>query len=154
MIEEVPKQVEEIAKNLNKNQARNKGSSTIQKMQPGSWEALDKRKVTSENELEIEGHKINLVNIERELWPGINKADLIQYYISVADYILPQLKDRPLGLNICLNSAAAGGFFIRGMEGRAPKWAKIFTTDRRHKMKGKSERLNGWFAMTKQPLFI
>src|SRR5665213_2426211 len=110
-------------------------------IEPGSWEALDKRKITSENELEIEGHKIKLVNIERELWPGVNKADLIQYYISIADYILPALKDRPLGLNICLQKTASGCFFVRGMEGRAPDWAEIFITDRKHKMKGKSDKI-------------
>ena len=43
----------------------------------GSWETLDKRKVTSENELVIEGHKINLINIERELWPGVTRQRLL-----------------------------------------------------------------------------
>ncbi len=107
----------------------------------GSWESVDKRKITSENVLEIEDRKINLVNIERELWPGVTKANLIQYYVSVADYLLPHIKDRPLGLNICLQSPARGGFFIRGMEGKAPKWADLFTTERKHKKKGKSDNI-------------
>ena len=137
VIEELPGPVDEAGKS-----ERGKAEAYDDaKNEQGSWETLDKRKVTSENELVIEGRKINLINIERELWPGVNKAKVIEYYISMADFILPQLKDRPLGLNICMNSAAAGGFFIRGMEGRAPGWAKTFTTERRHKIRGRSQNI-------------
>ncbi len=137
VIEEVAKKVrleDNIRGMLNEKQEH-------QPTETGSWEILDKRTITSENELEVDGHTIDLINIERELWPGITKADLIRYYISLADYILPHLKDRPLGLNICMGSAAKGGFFIRGMEGKAPKWADIFTTERKHKAKGKSDTI-------------
>ena len=94
-----------------------------------------------------------MINIERELWPGITKAELIEYYISIADYILPHLKDRPLGLNICLNAVAQGGFFIRGMEGRAPSWATIFKTDRKHKAKGKSDTIE-WLVCDNKVILV
>ncbi len=141
VVEELPKPVstEKPAKLNAQNKPLSKAKND--QIETGSWELLEQRKITSENELIIDGHKINLINIERELWPGITKAELIEYYISIADYILPHLKDRPLGLNICLNTAAQGGFFIRGMEGRAPSWATIFTTDRKHKAKGKSDTI-------------
>ena len=134
VIEELPGRVDDAGKS---EQAKAEAYDDA-KNEQGSWETLDKRKVTSENELVIEGHKINLINIEEGFSPGVNKAKVIEYYISMADFILPQLKDRPLGLNICMSSAAAGGFFIRGMEGRAPSWAKTFTTERRHKIRGRS----------------
>ncbi|MGN6265430.1 MAG: ATP-dependent DNA ligase, partial [Ginsengibacter sp.] len=144
VVEEVPKKVKN-ENYKNKVDTQNSESKEPQKdvnaEPPGSWETLKKRKITSENKLEIEGHQMNLINIERELWPGITKAELIEYYISIADYILPHLKDRPLGLNICLQSAANGGFFLRGMEGQAPSWATIFSTERKHKKKGKSNTI-------------
>ncbi len=149
VVEEVPKKepnieqriVNYLQKKPQPKQQEKPESKPASAAETGSWETLQKRQITSENELTVDDHTIELVNIERELWPGITKADLIHYYISIADYILPHLKDRPLGLNICLNSAAQGGFFIRGMEGRAPDWATIFTTDRKHKKKGKSDTI-------------
>ena len=147
VVEEIPKRIEEpkFKKEVTKQKAEpnksNKENAKQYDAEIGSWETLEKRKVTSENELIVEGHKLNLINIERELWPDITKADLIQYYISIADYILLYLRDRPLGLNICLGSPAKGGFFLRGMEGHAPSWAKVFTTERKHKKPGKSDNI-------------
>ena len=119
----------------------------------GSWETLDKREITSVNGLNIDGQTINLINIERELWPGITKADLIQYYISIIDYILPHLKDRPVGLNISLHSPAREGFFLRGMEGHAPEWAQVFVTERKHKKKGKSDNIE-WLVCNDRPTLL
>ncbi|MEP6595565.1 MAG: hypothetical protein ABJA71_06440 [Ginsengibacter sp.] len=139
--------------------ARNEAVESTSTPQPkeavyiGSCKSLKKRTVTSENELTVEGHKINLINIERELWPGITKADLIRYYLSIAEYILPQLRERPVGLNICLNSPAKGGFFLRGMQGHAPSWAQIFLTDRKHKKKGKSDKIE-WLVIKDKAMLL
>jgi len=146
VVQEVPKEIKNISDDNTTKPVTSKESpvpaaKSTKTEQEGSWEKLDKRKIVSENELKVEGETITLVNIERELWTGFTKAQLIQYYISVADYLLPHIKDRPLGLNICLNNAAQGGFFIRGMEGRSPSFATTFTTNRKHRAKGKSETI-------------
>ena len=52
-----------------------------------------------------------------------------------------------------MNSAAAGGFFIRGMEGRAPSWAKTFTTERRHKIRGRSQDIE-WLVCNNTAMFV
>ena len=106
----------------------------------GSWEMVLNRKIESKNKLDIQDRTIELVNIERHIWHDITKADLIQYYISIADYIIPHLRDRPLGLNVSLYDPDKD-FFLRGMENNAPKWATIFETDRKHKMPGKSAKI-------------
>ena len=41
----------------------------------------------------IEDKKLKLTNLDKELWPGISKLDLIEYFDSMAEYILPYLKD-------------------------------------------------------------
>ena len=106
----------------------------------GSWAIVLNRKIDSREKIEIEGKTIELVNIERHIWHDIPKASLIQYYISVADYILPHLRDRPVGINISLYNPVED-FFLRGMEGHSPEWATIFETDRKHKMAGKSAKI-------------
>jgi bifunctional non-homologous end joining protein LigD len=55
--------------------------------------------------LEVEGHKINLSNVGKTLWPGkgslkgFTKRDLLEYLVRAAPYLLAHLKDRPLTLS-------------------------------------------------------
>src|SRR5205823_1586508 len=105
------------------------------------WGDIKKRKIHSENEIEVEGKRIMLVNIEKELWPGTTKGDLIQYYISLAPHLLPHLKNRPLAINFNLEGPFKEGFFLRGLEGNYPKWANVFRTERKHKKQGKSNTI-------------
>jgi bifunctional non-homologous end joining protein LigD len=85
----------------------------------------------------IDGCTIELTNIEHQLWPGITKADLISYYNTVADYILPHIKNRPLSLHVKPYSPTAPGLYIKDMEGRQPECAAIFSTKRKHPAPGK-----------------
>jgi len=80
--------------------------------------------------------------VDREIWKGISKADLITYYHRVSEYILPYLKDRPLSLHVKPMNAVAPGFYIKDMEGHQPECAKIFTDERRHPVKGKRAKID------------
>jgi bifunctional non-homologous end joining protein LigD len=104
-----------------------------------NWPTLEKQKKTSASDFDIAGHTIELTNIERTIWEGVTKADLIQYYHSVAEYILPHLHDRPLSLHIKHIAATQPGLYIKDMEGREPPFAEIFSTERKHKKKGKRD---------------
>ena len=90
----------------------------------------------------MEGKKVILSNVEKELWKGITKADLVEYYHSVAEYILPYLKDRPESLHLKNINAQAPGFYIKDMEGNQPEWAKVFSTQRKHPKKGKRNTID------------
>jgi bifunctional non-homologous end joining protein LigD len=50
--------------------------------------------------VEIDGRRLILANLDQVLWPedGLTKGDLIDYYLDVADYLLPFLVNRPLSL--------------------------------------------------------
>ena len=47
---------------------------------------------------EIDGRKVKLSNLDKVLYPSkeITKAQVIQYYLGVSDYILPHIRDRAL----------------------------------------------------------
>jgi bifunctional non-homologous end joining protein LigD len=55
--------------------------------------------------IEVEGQKVSLSNLDRELWPGIGKIraltkrDLIIYLARISPWLLPHLRDRPLTLS-------------------------------------------------------
>lgn len=110
----------------------------IQIMKTDVWDAIKRKKITSREGLEMEGREIVLTNIEKELWKGVTKAHLIAYYNTVAPFLLPYLEDRPLALNISPDGPFKESVFIRGLKGHYPTWAKIFHTERKHKVAGKS----------------
>jgi bifunctional non-homologous end joining protein LigD len=122
--------------------AQRKMESNPSALPDEGWEAVEKKQITSKEEINVEGHTITLTNIEQELWKGITKAHLIAYYNSMAGYLLPYLEDRPLGLNISPNGPFKDSVFIRGLEGHYPSWARVFTTDRKHKKRGKSNTID------------
>ncbi len=108
-----------------------------------NWPVVkEKLQEGSKNTLEIEGQKIQINNIEREYWHGITKGDLLNYYISVSDYILPYLKDRPLSLHIKHEGVFKTGLYIKGMEGNAPEFAETYVTKRKHRAANRSQKID------------
>jgi bifunctional non-homologous end joining protein LigD len=104
-----------------------------------NWPALEAEPIRNQEEFEIESCSITLYNVDRELWKGITKADLIQYYNSVSKYIMPHLQNRALSLHTKPKGPNAPGLYIKDMEGREPECADIFTTPRKHKKAGKRD---------------
>jgi bifunctional non-homologous end joining protein LigD len=120
-------------KSANKRSTRGKVSTE------SNWNKIFEEKVKSEGAILVEGQNLQLTNIEKKLWKTVNKAQLITYYNSVADYILPYLKNRPLSLHVKNLSAQAPGFYIKDMEGFQPDFLDIHATKRKHKAKGKAD---------------
>ena len=71
--------------------------------------------------------EIVLSNVDKIYWPEeqITKGEMIAYYETMADYILPYLKDRPLSLKRQPNGIKDDGFFQKDAGGMAPSWMKI-----------------------------
>lgn len=65
-------------------------------------------------------------NLNKIYWPGegITKGDLINYYNSIAPYILPYLKNRPLSLKRNPNGINDEGFYHKDAGDIAPSWIK------------------------------
>ena len=54
---------------------------------------------------------VHLTHPDRELWPGITKADLAQYWRDVAAFALPDIAGRPLALVRCPDGIGGEHFF-------------------------------------------
>ena len=67
--------------------------------------------------LDIEGQKLSLSHLDKELWPAypgikaVTKRALIKYLVEVHVYLLPHLKDRPLSLSRFPNGIEGEHFF-------------------------------------------
>lgn len=79
-------------------------------------------------ELFINDHKVKLSKLEKIFWPqeAYTKSDLIQYYIKVAPYLLPILKDRPLSLTRYPDGINGKWFYQKNKPSHAPKWVSSF----------------------------
>ncbi|MEP6584754.1 MAG: DNA ligase D [Ginsengibacter sp.] len=70
--------------------------------------------------------KLKVTNFDKIYFPEdeVTKGDVINYYLSVADYILPYLKGRPESLLRNPNGIHKKGFFHKDAAGEAPKFVK------------------------------
>ncbi len=73
----------------------------------------------------VGGREVTLTNPRKVFWPeeGITKGDMIAYYRSVAPFILPHLRDRPLSLHRFPNGIQGKSFFQKDVDD-APDWVR------------------------------
>ena len=76
--------------------------------------------------VEVDGRKIGLSNLDKLMWKreDVTKADVIQYYSSVADSMIPLIKNRPLMLNR-FPHGVPGKSFVQKDWPNHPSWVKI-----------------------------
>jgi bifunctional non-homologous end joining protein LigD len=65
-------------------------------------------------------------NLDKVFWPeeGYTKGDLIEYYRSIAQWILPYLRDRPVVLTRYPDGIAGKSFFQKDAPAFVPDWVR------------------------------
>lgn len=73
---------------------------------------------------EVEGRKLKLSNLDKVIYPDISapKAEIIQYYLSVAPYILKYIKGRPLTLIRYPDGITRAKFYAKTKPEWTPEW--------------------------------
>ncbi|HEY3764380.1 MAG TPA: DNA ligase D [Gaiellales bacterium] len=68
--------------------------------------------------------ELKLSNLDKVFWPGegITKGDLIDYYRSVADIVVPQIEGRPFTMKRYPDGIAAKPFFQKNAPSHMPDW--------------------------------
>ena len=63
------------------------------------------------------------------LWPadGITKRDMIEYYVRMAPYMLPYLRDRPLSMQVFPDGIDGKSFWRKDKPTHAPAWIESWT---------------------------
>ena len=77
---------------------------------------------------EVEGRKLKLSNLNKVIYPtaGVPKAEIIQYYLSIAPYLLNHIKNRPLTLIRFPDGIDKAKFYAKSKPEWTPEWIDSF----------------------------
>jgi bifunctional non-homologous end joining protein LigD len=79
-------------------------------------------------------HPMQITHANKVFWPaeGYTKGDLIEYYETIAPWMLPYLKDRPVMLTRYPDGIEGKSFFQKDAPGYVPQWirrVKVYSED-------------------------
>jgi bifunctional non-homologous end joining protein LigD len=81
---------------------------------------------SDDNQLDLEtgGKLLTLTNLGKTYWgrEGLVKRDMVNYYLRMAPYILPYLRQRPESLHRHPNGITGQHFYQKDMKGKMPDW--------------------------------
>ena len=89
----------------------------------------------TKNVFEVDGRKVVLTNLEKVLFPAINgtKAELIEYYMKMASYVLPYTRGRPFSMLHFPDGVDGKSFYQKQRPDEAPEWLKSAPIPSEHK---------------------
>jgi bifunctional non-homologous end joining protein LigD len=76
--------------------------------------------------------EVQFSNLDKRMYPavGFTKGQVIDYYIRIASYILPHLKDRPITLKRFPDGIEGEHFYEKDAPSFTPNWVKTFPISR------------------------
>lgn len=83
--------------------------------------------LAEEETIKLNGHAIKLTNQNKLWWKQeqITKGQLLHYYMQVAEYMVPYLKDKPISMRRQPNGIEDEGFFQKDVHtDQIPSWVK------------------------------
>lgn len=75
-------------------------------------------------EIKADHRKISISNAEKVLFPGegISKGDLVQYYLQIAEIMLPHVSERPISMQRFPNGIDGVSFYQKEIPDHFPGW--------------------------------
>lgn len=82
--------------------------------------------------VEIDGRELTLSNLDKVLYPGgFTKGQLVDYYVRVAPFLLPHLKNRPVTVRRFPDGVEHQGFIEKNVPRHAPAWVSTVVLPRK-----------------------
>ncbi len=99
-------------------------SREIQKEPVNTTPESNEGKSAGSETLEVDGFAVPVTNLDKIYWPetGITKFQLMDYYLSISEYILPFLKNRAQNLHRHPDGIDKPGFYQKDTAGIFPSW--------------------------------
>jgi bifunctional non-homologous end joining protein LigD len=81
--------------------------------------------------LTVDRKDVRLTNLRKMFWPelGLTKGDLLQYYASVADVLLPHVRDRAMVMKRYPHGVSGAFFFMKRAPTPRPAWIETCPID-------------------------
>lgn len=78
-------------------------------------------------ELSFGNRRVRLTNLEKVFFPDLDltKRDLIQYYLDVADFLVPHISDRAMVMKRYPNGVEGEFFFMKRSPSHKPDWIPV-----------------------------
>jgi bifunctional non-homologous end joining protein LigD len=79
----------------------------------------------------VDRKEVRLTNLGKIFWPelGLTKGDLLQYYLTVADVLLPHIRNRAMVMKRYPHGAAGSFFFMKRAPTPRPPWIETCAID-------------------------
>jgi len=100
-----------------------------------SMVSIDIAMASKEQKLEVDGRTITISNLDKVLYLGgrFSKAQVIDYYVRMSEYLLPHLKNRPVTLKRFPNGVFGDFFYEKDAPAFTPDWIETFPVPRRER---------------------
>ncbi|TYK49125.1 non-homologous end-joining DNA ligase [Actinomadura decatromicini] len=77
--------------------------------------------------VEVDGRRLSLSNLDKDMYPEFTKGEVIDYYARVAPVMLPHLKDRAATRIRWPDGIDGGKFFEKNAPSHTPDWVRTAT---------------------------
>jgi bifunctional non-homologous end joining protein LigD len=83
--------------------------------------------------VEIGNRRVALTNLRKTYFPklGLTKGDLLRYYLSVADSLLPHVADRPMVMKRYPHGVTGDFFYMKRTPSPRPEWLRTCRIEHR-----------------------
>lgn len=80
---------------------------------------------------DVDGRTVRVTHVDKVLFPddGITKAEVLQYYLSAAPYLLPHISGRPLTLKAFPHGIMGRPYYRRNLADSTPAWVSRVQLD-------------------------
>jgi bifunctional non-homologous end joining protein LigD len=97
--------------------------------------ALDALETSADStKVTLDGYELRLTSLNKPLWPtyegraALTKRDLLRYFLQVAPFVLPHLRDRPVTMTRFPNGIHAPRFYQKSPKEGTPPYVERFTS--------------------------
>lgn len=88
--------------------------------------------------LQLDGTSLRVTNLRKTFWPAngerraLSKRDLVRYYLQIAPYVLPHLRDRPVTMTRFPDGIRGPKFYQKSLTETVPTFAERFVSYSEH----------------------
>lgn len=83
--------------------------------------------------LDVDGRRVALTNLRKVYFPqlGLTKGDLLRYYLSIADALLPHVANRPMVMKRYPHGITGEFFYMKRTPSPRPPWLRTCSIEHR-----------------------